>query len=347
MSGDERALLVAEGASRTYGSLQAVDGVDLVIADGASVGIAGESGSGKSTLLRLLLRLERPSAGRIHFEGVDLWQADRDCLHRFRRSVQAVFQDPGSSFNPRMRMWRSVTEPAWVAGVRDRQAQRTLAADLLASVGLSAQHLEKYPHQLSGGERQRAALARALSTGPRLVILDEPVTSLDVSIRGSVLNLLAERARGSGATYVVVSHDLSAIYHLTDVLYIMYRGLVVEHGSTTAVIHAPQHPYTQMLVASVGDPLYAPEADDSDTPAPPGACPYIRRCPYAFDRCVDLPPLYDLADGRSVRCHLHDPASATTSAAQPVPVEVKAADAGNRPPDPASTGASSGGDHAG
>jgi oligopeptide transport system ATP-binding protein len=343
---DEQPLLDTEGASRTYGSLRAVDGVDVVIADGASVGIAGESGSGKSTLLRLLLRLERPSAGLVRFEGIDLWDCDQATQRRFRRSVQAVFQDPGSSFNPRMRMWRSVTEPAWVAGVRDRRAQRDLGAELLASVGLSAHHLDKYPHQLSGGERQRAAIARALSTGPRLVILDEPVTALDVSIRGSVLNLLAERARGSGATYVVVSHDLSAIYHLTDVLYIMYRGMVVERGATTDVIHAPQHPYTQMLVASVGDPLYAPEADDSDTPPPPGACPYIRRCPYAFDRCVELPALYDLGGGRSVRCHLHDPADTRSATEQPTALAPSTPDVG-KARHIASTTSTSRGEHAG
>jgi oligopeptide/dipeptide ABC transporter ATP-binding protein len=302
-------LLLAEGVSRTYGRrriVHAVRDVDVSVRAGRSLGIAGESGSGKSTLLRLLLDLERPDAGSVHFEGVDLAGADRATMRRFRQSVQAVFQDPGSSFNPRMRLWRSLTEPAWVVHGHDRDAQRDLAGELLRSVDLPVDFRDKYPHQLSGGERQRAAVARALSSQPRLVVLDEPVTALDVSIRGSVLNLLAERAAALGVTYVVVSHDLSAIYHLTQELSIMYRGRVVEQGPTADVIADPQHPYTQMLVASVGDPLYAPPGDH-DTLPPLDACPYLLRCPYAYERCGSLPPLYATADDRTARCHLHDP----------------------------------------
>jgi len=301
-------ILSTDRAERVYGRVRAVDDVDVEIHAGRSIGIAGESGSGKTTLLRLLLGLEVPSGGTVRFEGTDLATADADTKRRYRRSVQAVFQDPGGSFNPRMRVWRSVAEPTWSAERIGRRDQKDVALAALAGVGLGAADADKYPHQLSGGQRQRAAIARALCAHPKVVLLDEPVTSLDLSIRGSILNLLVERAQATGTTYVVVSHDLAAIYHLAEELYIMYRGRVVEHGPTVDVIAEPKHPYTRMLVASVGDPLYAPEVDDDSIP-PPEACPYVNRCPHAFEPCSAMPPELETGPDRWARCHLYGPAA--------------------------------------
>lgn len=251
-------LLEAIAARRRYGrrpEVRAVDGVDLTVHQGCSVGIAGESGSGKSTLLRLLLGLENPNGGVIRFRGDDVRTLRGVARRSYRASVQAVFQDPGSSLNPRQRVWKVATEPAWVVDRLGRGDRRELVRELLASVELPVGYADRYPHQLSGGERQRVAIARALSCRPAAVLLDEPVTSLDVSIRGHVINLLNERAREAALTYVVVSHDLTAIYHLTEYLYVMRHGVVVEHGPTADVIAGPRHPYTARLVAALDDPL--------------------------------------------------------------------------------------------
>lgn len=285
--------------------VRAVDGIDMRILPARSVGIAGESGSGKSALLRLLLALEGPTDGDVLFHGRSLADLTRSQMREYRAAVQAVFQDPGSSFNPRKRIWHTITEPVWSLDGLSRRQQRTLAAELLESVELPRAYATRFPHELSGGERQRIAVARALASTPEVVLLDEPVTSLDVSIRGHVLNLLRERAHDLGVTYVVVSHDLTATYHLTDYLYIMYQGVVVEKGPTVEVIDAPLHPYTRLLVSSIGDPLYQPERE-ADADPRSGACAYLPRCEHAMDTCREFPPLFEPAPAREVRCYLHD-----------------------------------------
>ena len=302
-------LLSARDLAKHYGTarrplVRALDGVSIDIQVGRAVGIAGESGSGKSTLLRLLLDLEPPTSGVIEFGGQGLDQLNREDKRRYRASVQAVFQDPGSSLDPHHRIWRSVTEPAWAADGLDRAARRALAEDLLSQVGLAPHHLDSFPHQLSGGERQRVAIARALSSRPKVVLLDEPVTSLDVSVRAQMLNLLSDRASALGVTYVVISHDLTAIYYLTDYLYIVYRGIVVEEGPTVEVIDHPRHPYTRLLVASVGDPLYDAGTGAEDTEAPEGACPYLPRCPVAIAECETCPPSFAPPGAHPTRCWL-------------------------------------------
>jgi peptide/nickel transport system ATP-binding protein len=299
-------LLRTSGACKRYGAgrhaVDAVRDVDLVVRIGRPVGVAGESGSGKSTLLRLLLDLEAPTSGTVAFADRPLNKLDRAQRRRYRTEVQAVFQDPGSSFSPRAHMWKSITEPAWIARGLARPSRRQLAGQLLTGVELPGHFADRLPHQLSGGERQRVAIARALSSNPHVVLLDEPVTSLDVSVRGAIINLLADRA--DQVTYVVVSHDLTVIAHLTDELLVMYRGLVVERGPTAEVLANPRHPYTQVLVSSVGNPLFQPPIDN-DTPAPRDACPYLHRCPHAMDVCLALPEPR-MTGEQETRCHLYD-----------------------------------------
>ncbi len=300
-------VLRATDVHKFYGrrdSVRALAGVDVSVEVGRSVGIAGESGSGKSTLLRLMLNLEQPNRGALQFDGRDLSSLSGSSEKAYRAAVQAVFQDPGSSFNPRHHIWRLATEPAWVAEGLGKRQRKALAARLLESVDLSSNHLSKFPHQLSGGERQRVAIARALSSTPRVVLLDEPVTSLDISVRGHVINLLKRKAQEEHLTYVVVSHDLTAIFHLTDYLYVMYEGIVVEEGDTETVIAEPQHPYTQSLVAAVENPLHTLDVD-STARAPEGACPYMHRCPLARDECRERPPLYRTREDHGVRCVLY------------------------------------------
>jgi len=293
---------------------RAVAGVDFELVPGRSAGIAGESGSGKTTLLRLLLGIERPTSGAVQFRGHDLASIDRAGRREYRRNVQAVFQDPGASFDPRSRIWRTITEPVWMASGLSRKQRKAAAADLLRSVDLPGRFATRHPHELSGGERQRVAIARALSSHPAVVVLDEPVTALDVSVRGSIINLLLDRA--GAVTYVVVSHDLTVIHHLADDLLIMFKGIVVERGPTRDLLESPKHPYTQLLVSSVANPLYQPPIDRDD-PAPIEACPYLHRCPEAMPVCSTLPGPTNV-DGHTVRCHLYP-----DTEPPPVPVSVR------------------------
>lgn len=316
MSTASTPLLAADGLIKRYHELTAVAGATVRIVPGRSIGIAGESGSGKSTLMRLLLGLEPPDAGAVSFEGTGLKSLDGPGRERYRAAVQAVLQDPRSSLNPRHRVWQIATEPAWIAGGLSRHQRMELARDLLVQVGLPSAHADRRPHELSGGERQRVAITRALSSNPRVILLDEPVASLDASIRGSVLNLLMRIGEERGITYCVVSHDLGAIVQLTDYLYVMYRGHILEEGPTEQVIADPRHPYTQLLVRSESNPLYEPAVGDETTMAPAGACPYLGRCEFASDRCRSAPPVYP-RDGRLIACYLAEAAGRASVAAQP------------------------------
>lgn len=271
MSDREPALITATDVVKRYGrrgilpaareATTALDGVSVEVSRGTSIGLAGESGSGKSTLLRLLLGLERPTGGSVRFEGVPLERMSRTQRRRFRAGVQAVFQDPASSIDPRQRLWSALTEPAWALDhLSGRRARMDLAERLLADVGLDSTYLERLPHQLSGGELQRATIARALSCRPALIMLDEPVTALDTVIRKQILDLLARTRAEQDVSYVAVSHDLHALYNLVDQVYIMFHGKVVEQGAITEVMANPTHPYTRMLVNCLHDPLYVDEA---------------------------------------------------------------------------------------
>jgi oligopeptide/dipeptide ABC transporter ATP-binding protein len=292
-------------SSRRGQPVTALQSVTVRVDQGVSVGMVGESGSGKTTLLRILLGLERPSDGTVTFRGSQLADLDHQRRQQYHREVQAVFQDPRSSLDPRDRVWAAVTEPAAVGGKLGRTQRRQLAAGLLESVDLSAPFLDARPGALSGGEVQRVAIARSLSSKPRVVVLDEPVTSLDASLQGLVLNLLRRLSEEAGVTYVVVSHDITPIYHLTQYLYVLYDGLVIEAGATDQVVRAPRHPYTELLVSSV-EQLRDQPGQEVLRAQRPGSCPFLARCPKALPECAGpLPELADPGGGdHLVRCLL-------------------------------------------
>lgn len=288
--------------------LTAVDGVSFAMERGRSLGIVGESGSGKSTLARLVMALERPDEGVVLFEGEDINSLpDAELRHR-RRQFQMVFQDPFGSLDPRMAVARVVAEPLEVAEPGLSAAERrTRVAAMLEAVALPADVLDRYPHEFSGGQRQRIALARALITGPALVVADEPVSALDVSVQAQVLNLMADLQQARGLTYLLISHNLAVVEHVADAVLVLYRGRIVEKGPTGDVFEAPLHPYTRALVDAVpgirarrGERLRLGE----DRGAPPEGCGFAGRCPFAVDRCrQERPPLRE-AGGRMVACHL-------------------------------------------
>ena len=303
-------------SSRLFGRdrslLQAVDGVSLSVAPGSSYGIAGESGSGKTTLARMILMLDRPTSGSIVFEGRDIASLDRDGIRWFRRRVQAVFQDATASLSPRMRIRDIVAEPLESQpGAPTRREVDRRVAELLNEVALPERSGRAFPNQLSGGQRQRVAIARALILNPALIVLDEPVSALDVSIRGQVLNLLLDLQQEHRLTYFFIAHDLALLRHVTDRLAVMYRGRVVEEGESERVLTDPRHPYTQALRSAVpgesaGATHVALLGDDATPLVPDQGCRFRPRCPLAIDRCVGEDPALEVSSsGRSVACFVN------------------------------------------
>ncbi|MBL8377468.1 MAG: ABC transporter ATP-binding protein [Burkholderiales bacterium] len=284
---------------------RALDGVGLRIAPGESVGLVGESGCGKSTLARLALLLDAPTSGRIAFAGRDVGGFDAAARAEFRRRVQAVFQDPTSSLSPRMRLQEIIAEPLRAQGVRAAARLDAAVAEALTAVGLATDMARRYPHELSGGQRQRVAIARAIVARPDLVILDEPISSLDVSVRAQILNLLAELKAARGTAYLFIAHDLLAVASLADRIAVMYLGRIVEEGDAQAVSAAPLHPYTRLLFASAAmeDGAAASEGEPPSAYAPPSGCRFHPRCPLAQARCANEVPLLREVGGRRVACH--------------------------------------------
>lgn len=290
--------------------IRAVDGVDLTVGPGETVGLVGESGCGKSTLGRLAAGLERPDAGRVLRDGEPA--ADGSGAATIRPDlIQMIFQDPSSSLNPRLPVGFSVAEGLRAAGILNRKDRRERVMELLGQVGLSAGQAARYPHQFSGGQRQRLAIARALAPGPRLIVCDEPVSALDVSIQAQVLNLLADLRQRHGLAYLFISHDLAVVGHLSDRVAVMYLGKLVELAPTEALYLSPLHPYTRALLAAapVPDPSRVRPAAiaPGETPsaaAPPSGCAFHPRCPEAGPDCAASPPQWrEVAPGRFVRCH--------------------------------------------
>jgi oligopeptide/dipeptide ABC transporter ATP-binding protein len=292
--------------------VRAVDSISFAIEGGRTFGLVGESGCGKTTTSRLILGLERPTAGAIRFEGDDVLALGREAERRYRRAVQAVFQDPYASLDPRMRVGAIVAEPLVINSDLDREARRRRVAELLDLVGLPPRAADLFPHEFSGGQRQRIAIARALALSPKLVVLDEPVSALDVSIRAQILNLLVDLQKRLSVSYLFIAHDLAAVAHMSHTIAVMYLGQIVECGEAEAVALEPQHPYTKALfAAALPVDLDAPRhevalAGEVPSPlAPPGGCRFHPRCPVAMPHCATDPPALRTASGRLVACHLY------------------------------------------
>jgi peptide/nickel transport system ATP-binding protein len=304
--------------------VRAVDGVSLEVLAGETLGVVGESGCGKSTLGRCLVRLMDLTSGTVEFDGRDISTLSRRRLRPIRRGLQLVFQDPYASLNPRRRAGDIVAEPLRVHGHGDAAAVRRRVTELFDVVGLSETYVDRYPHEFSGGQRQRIGIARALAMNPKLVVADEPVAALDVSIQAQVLNLFADLREEYGLTYIFIAHDLGVVRHVSDRIAVMYLGEIVELADADPLYAAPAHPYTEALLSAVPeiDDGSAPRRDrivlTGDVPSPidkPAGCPFHPRCPYAQDRCrVERPVPVRIAPGRQVTCHfpLVEPAGQIT-----------------------------------
>jgi oligopeptide/dipeptide ABC transporter ATP-binding protein len=297
---------------RTVGQVHAVDGVSFTIGEGETLGLVGESGCGKSTAGRAILRLIEPTAGSVRMMGRDITHLSKMELRPYRRQMQIVFQDPFSSLNPRMNAGDIVGEPLFVHGVANRRERLEQVAALFERVGLRPAQMANYPHQFSGGQRQRIGIARALALGPKLIVGDEPVSALDVSIQAQVINLLQDLQRERRLSYLFISHNLAVVEHISHRIAVMYLGRIVEYADTRAIFLKPQHPYTEALMSAVPVPDPAvkrrKKVVQGDVPSPvnpPSGCHFHTRCPYAVARCKDEAPLLrEISPGHHVSCHL-------------------------------------------
>ena len=277
---------------KTVGYVKAVDGVSFRVRSGKTLGLVGESGCGKTTVGRTLLRLIPPSDGRFLFDGEDVFAAGSKRIKALRRDMQMMFQDPYGSLNPRMNIEEIVSEPLWVHRLAGRAKRREKAAELLEKVGLSPEHLGRYPHEFSGGQRQRIGIARALALEPKLLICDEPVSALDVSIQSQIVNLLQDLQQEMGLTYLFIAHDLAVVEHISEDVAVMYLGKIVEFASRDALYADPRHPYTQALLSAIPEPTPVKAKQrivlGGEVPSPsnpPSGCPFHPRCPLAEQRC--------------------------------------------------------------
>jgi|SRR5579883_1253699 oligopeptide/dipeptide ABC transporter ATP-binding protein len=298
---------------RTIANVRAVDGVSISIRKGETMGLVGESGSGKTTLGRTIMRLIDPTKGEIFFDGVNITRLSGRSLKRYRRRMQMVFQDPYASLDPRQTVRSALTEPMKIHHIASSKKEADeAAAKLIETVGLNQDHLERFPHEFSGGQRQRIAIARALAVNPEFVLLDEPTSSLDVSVQAQILNLLKQLQRRFNLTYLFISHNLSVIRHMCDRVAVMYLGRIVEIGNMKAIYESPKHPYTFALLSAVPnpDPTKRKEHEpvlEGEVPSPidiPSGCRFRTRCPYNTEKCArEFPPLVEIEPGHWVECH--------------------------------------------
>jgi oligopeptide/dipeptide ABC transporter ATP-binding protein len=304
--------------SRTKGWVYAVDGISFAIAEGETLGLVGESGCGKSTAGKSILKLIQPTAGTVRIKGERIDHLSRAEMRPYRRALQVVFQDPYSSLNPRLTVGQIVGEPLENYGLARGGELRDRVVAVFGKVGLRPDALGRYPHEFSGGQRQRIGIARALALNPSLIVCDEPVSALDVSVQAQVLNLLMDLQKELGLSYLFVAHDLAVVEHISHRIAVMYLGKIVELAPKRSLFARPQHPYTEALLSAV--PLPEPGAKreriilKGDVPSPinpPAGCRFHTRCPYAFDRCrVEEPAMREIFPGHAAACHLREPQAA-------------------------------------
>ena len=302
---------------KTVGQVKAVDDISFYVNEGETLGIVGESGCGKSTTGRMLLRLLEPTEGTVEFDGKDLGSLSTEEMRKTRRDIQMVFQDPYASLNPRHSIEKILGEPLLVHGMKDSKERKEKVYEFLEIVGLNKYHAKRYPHQFSGGQRQRIGIARALMTNPKLIIADEPVSALDVSIQAQVLNLMKDLQSEFKLTYIFIAHDLGVVRHISDRVGVMYLGRMVEVAESEQLYANPLHPYTQALLSAVPvpDPGYVKqeillEGDIPNPANPPTGCTFHTRCPHKMDICTKvIPQLVEMEKGHSVACHLFNDSS--------------------------------------
>ena len=315
MAKGQEILLKGQGLVKEFKSgkqvVHAVSDVDIEIRRGETLSLVGESGCGKSTLGRLLLGLLPPTAGKIWFEGQELTAMDRKEFQKIRRDIQCIFQDPYSSLDPRLSVASSIAEPLVINKIGTKESRQKRVEELLKIVGIPVEYKNRFPHQFSGGQRQRIGIARALALNPKLIVCDEPISALDVSIQAQVLNLLMDLQQEMGLTYLFISHDLNVVRCISDRIYIMYLGSVCEYGEAEAIFEHPRHPYTHFLLSAV--PVVDPDdrienkdiiAGEIPSPMnPPSGCKFHTRCPYATDIRKTEIPAFQTEEGRCFACH--------------------------------------------